>query len=93
MENLAKVAYEQLKLVNRMENIGKTAYEQLESFGLKCDKPFCYRGLVELIHIGRNGIISIEEKDNNFEYWYARIPKGYAKKIDRVMKNIGVKRK
>ena len=77
-----------------MENIAKTAYEQLKSVGIPCESPFFYHGLAEWIRVGKNGLISIEEKkdDKKFEYLPVYIPKRYIKTIERIMKNLGIER-
>jgi hypothetical protein len=95
MEDIAKmaeIACEQFRLSReKMERIAKNAYEQFRSAGIPCEDPFCYRGLAEFIRVGR-GSMTIEENDKKFEYFYNRIPKKYAKKVESIMKNLGVEK-
>lgn len=97
MKNKAKIVeavHEQLRLYcEKMEKIAKNAFEQFRLADIPCDDPFCYHGLAEFIRIGR-GTMSIEEKENGkkFEYSYNSIPKRYVKKIESIMKNLGIEK-
>ncbi len=91
---IAKIAHEELRLSReKMEKIAKSAYEQFRLTGIPCEDPFCYRGLAEFIQIGR-GSMTIGEKENSKElqYFYNRIPKKHVKKVESIMKNLGVEK-
>lgn len=87
-----KKACEEFRLAGyRMEKMAKKAYERLRSAGVSCESPYLYRGLAEWINVGKNGMISISEKEEKkFEYFCISVHKKYVKPIESVMKDLGV---
>jgi hypothetical protein len=74
-----------------MKKIAKASYERLRSAGVPCERPFFYRGLAEWINVGKNGMISISEKeDKKLEYFCISVHKKYVKPIECIMKDLGI---
>lgn len=88
IEKLTRTASE--KMI-KLESLTRTAYERFKSAGTKCSTPASYHGLVEWMNFGKKGLLSIQNKgDKGFEYAYHDVPKVYIKRIEKIMKELGV---